>query len=132
MLDVIKAIIAHPSFLLLVFQPWNRLDKRIDELIEYILTNADRIGKIERTGYRVTIAIGEYAYSFWRANRFYAYLTNCDRYVKDEDGDWRYSCSLWEGRRPSLLNAVKFWLAFDVRDPMCDDYMETFIGGDAP
>lgn len=128
MFEIIKTVLRHPTFLLLVLPPFNRPDRRINELIYYLIDNTDRIKEIQRAEYETIVEIDGVAYALWRANRFYAYLSQGKRYVKDENGNWRFDCTLWSESRPSLAAAVQFYLVFDSRDPRDDnEELKTFI-----
>lgn len=119
-LDVVKFCLRHPSLLSLAIN--YRHDKRIDELVEFLVNNRERCEKVSLTKYTVDIEIGYFRYSLWRANRFCAYLSSGGG-VRKLNRFCPYN-TLWTNKRPSLRHAVAFYKAFD--SDQIDD-LQSFI-----
>lgn len=108
--DVVRFAWHHPSILELCL--YKKHDKRIDELIDYLIDNIHRIKHVTRNDYVLSLSIDGNTYHIWRSNRFYAYMTDCSaahgektRYCECKD--------LWSDRRPSLKHAIAFYWYFD-------------------
>ena len=89
------------------------VDPRIDELIEYLLENSDRVIAHYRNEYWLYLAIDGNLYRFWIENKFYAYLAIGDLVAANEKGHIVIT-PLWYHAFPEISNAFKFLKQFDI------------------
>ena len=89
------------------------VDPRIDELIEYLLENSDRVIAHYRSDCWLYLAIDGNLYRFWIENKFFAYLSIGDLVSTNEKGELVVT-SLWYRAFPKVINAYKFLKQFDI------------------
>lgn len=89
------------------------VDSRIDELIEYLLENSDRVIAHYRNEYWLYLAIDGNLYRFWIENKFFAYLSIGDLVSMNEKGEIVVT-PLWYRAFPKVINAYKFLKQFDI------------------
>lgn len=107
--EVALFALRHPSLLMWAID-W-RHDKRIDELIEFLLENLRYIKVLHRDESHLILAVDGCTYHFWQLSRFYDYLTYGEGapVVTDRRGGVK---DLWCGGRPSLKHAYLFYQYF--------------------
>ena len=97
-------------------------DPAIDELIQYLLDNSERVEWLKRVKHELYLKIDGNIYGFWVANEFCSYLAY--GYECEEHKGWRcfQERALWECRLPSRLMAMRFYKTFST-PPAPDSYI---------
>lgn len=93
-------VLKHPDFWNLNYQ----YDENVDLFISFLIDNRHDVEVLRQTHYFIDLKYKGNIFSLWRCNRWCAYLARCSD---------KNNSQLWEQRRPSRLNAWRFYKAFD-------------------
>ena len=98
----------------LVFREDYEHDPAIDDLIQHLLDNNERVERLTRDKYKLYLKLDGNIYGFRTCDRFYSYLSRGYECEKSKGLDFFLERDLWEYKQPSRLMAMRFYKAFDM------------------